>query len=150
MVTEVDELRLDGFSLLTLATFVTTWMEPEARQLISETLDKNMIDKDEYPETAAIEKSCIDMLADLWNAPGEAVGTSTIGSSEACMLGGMAMKWRWRDRQRAAGKPVDRPHIIGDPRSRLGHRPGSPSPVSTARRRGLLCGNRSRRRLRGR
>jgi glutamate decarboxylase len=107
-----DELRLDGFSLLNLATFVTTWMEPEAKQLIAETLDKNMIDKDEYPQTAEIEKSCVNMLADLWNAPGEAVGTSTIGSSEACMLGGMAMKWRWRDRQRAAGKPTDRPNLV--------------------------------------
>jgi glutamate decarboxylase len=109
-----DELRLDGFSLLNLATFVTTWMEPEARQLISETLDKNMIDKDEYPQTAEIEKRCVNILGNLWNAPGDGdvVGTSTIGSSEACMLGGMAMKWRWRDRQRAAGKATDRPNIV--------------------------------------
>jgi glutamate decarboxylase len=107
-----DELRLDGFSLLNLATFVTTWMEPEARELIEETLDKNMIDKDEYPQTAEIEKRCVHILADLWHAPGEAVGTSTIGSSEACMLGGMAMKWRWRDRQRAAGRPTDRPNLV--------------------------------------
>ena len=109
-----DELQLDGFSLLNLATFVTTWMEPEARQLISETLDKNMIDKDEYPQTAEIEKRCVDILANLWHAPeqGDPVGTSTIGSSEACMLGGMAMKWRWRDRQRAAGRPTDKPNIV--------------------------------------
>jgi len=109
-----DELRLDGFSLLNLATFVTTWMEPEARQLISETLDKNMIDKDEYPQTAEIEKRCVNILADLWHAPGggEGVGTSTIGSSEACMLGGMAMKWRWRDRQKKAGRPIDRPNLV--------------------------------------
>jgi len=109
-----DELQLDGFSLLNLATFVTTWMEPEARQLISETLDKNMIDKDEYPQTAEIEKRCVNILGNLWHAPGDgdAVGTSTIGSSEACMLGGMAMKWRWRDRQRAAGKDTDRPNLV--------------------------------------
>ena len=109
-----DELQLDGFSLLNLATFVTTWMEPEAKQLFSETLDKNMIDKDEYPQTAEIEKRCVNMLANLWHAPGygDAVGTSTIGSSEACMLGGMAMKWRWRDRQRAEGKPTDRPNLV--------------------------------------
>ena len=108
-----DELRLDGFSLLNLATFVTTWMEPEAKQLIGETLDKNMIDKDEYPQTAEIEKRCVNILADLWHAPGgEGVGTSTIGSSEACMLGGMAMKWRWRDRQRAAGRPTDKPNLV--------------------------------------
>jgi len=88
-----DELRLDGFSLLNLATFVTTWMEPEAKQLMAETLDKNMIDKDEYPQTAEIEKRCVNILADLWHVPGDgdAVGTSTLGSSEACMLGGMAM-----------------------------------------------------------
>ncbi len=109
-----DELRLDGFSLLNLATFVTTWMEPEAEKLISETLDKNMIDKDEYPQTAEIEKRCVNILGNLWHAPGDgdAVGTSTIGSSEACMLGGMAMKWRWRERQRAAGKPTDRPNLV--------------------------------------
>jgi len=109
-----DQLQLDGFSLLNLATFVTTWMEPEAKQLISETLDKNMIDKDEYPQTAEIEKRCVQILANLWNAnPDEKpLGTSTIGSSEACMLGGMAMKWRWRDRQRAAGKPTDRPNLV--------------------------------------
>ncbi|MDE0884955.1 MAG: glutamate decarboxylase [Myxococcota bacterium] len=109
-----DELQLDGFSLLNLATFVTTWMEPEAKQLISETLDKNMIDKDEYPQTAEIEKRCVRILSSLWHAnPDEnPVGTSTIGSSEACMLGGMAMKWNWRDRQRAAGKPTDRPNLV--------------------------------------
>ena len=108
-----DELRLDGFSLLNLATFVTTWMEPEARQLISETLDKNMIDKDEYPQTAEIEKRCVNILGELWNAPeGEVVGTSTVGSSEACMLGGMAMKWRWRDRRRAQGKSTDKPNLV--------------------------------------
>ena len=109
-----DELRLDGFSLLNLATFVTTWMEPEAKQLIGETLDKNMIDKDEYPQTAEIESRCVNILASLWHAPGaaEAVGTSTVGSSEACMLGGMAMKWRWRDRQSRAGRPTDRPNLV--------------------------------------
>ncbi len=109
-----DELRLDGFSLLNLATFVSTWMEPEARDLISETLDKNMIDRDEYPQTAELERRCVNILARLWNAPveGEAVGTSTVGSSEACMLAGMALKWRWRERQRAAGRPTDRPNLV--------------------------------------
>jgi glutamate decarboxylase len=107
-----DELRLDGFSLLNLATFVTTWMEPEARQLIAESLDKNLIDKDEYPQTAEIEQRCVRILADLWHAPSDALGTSTIGSSEACMLGGMAMKRRWQARQRAAGRPVDCPNLV--------------------------------------
>ena len=73
-------------------------------------IDKNLIDKDEYPQTAELERRCVQMLADLWNAPGSAaaVGCSAIGSSEACMLGGMAAKWRWRAKRRAAGKSIDR------------------------------------------
>jgi glutamate decarboxylase len=109
-----DELLLDGNSRLNLATFVGTWMEPDARTLISECLDKNIIDKDEYPQTAEIELRCVNILADLWNAPkaGQATGCSTTGSSEACMLGGLALKWRWRERRRAAGKPADRPNLV--------------------------------------
>lgn len=85
-----DEVMLDGNSRLNLATFVGTWMEREASQLYAEAFDKNMIDKDEYPQTALIETRCWRMLADLWNAPdpAAAIGTSTIGSSEACMLAG--------------------------------------------------------------
>ncbi|WP_220019736.1 glutamate decarboxylase [Mycobacterium tuberculosis] len=100
-----DELMLDGSSRLNLATFVTTWMDPEAGKLMAETFDKNMIDKDEYPATAAIEQRCVCMVADLFHAEGlrdhdptSACGVSTIGSSEAVMLGGLAMKWRWRQR----------------------------------------------------
>ncbi|MGV0808153.1 glutamate decarboxylase [Mycolicibacterium setense] len=100
-----DELMLDGSSRLNLATFVTTWMDPEAEKLMAETFDKNMIDKDEYPATAAIEARCVSMVADLFHAedlrdddPSSAVGVSTIGSSEAVMLGGLALKWRWRER----------------------------------------------------
>lgn len=109
-----DELMLDGNSRLNLATFVTTWMEPEARQLMAETFDKNMIDKDEYPQTAEIELRCVNMLARLWNSPaGEsATGCSTIGSSEAAMLGGMALKWNWRARMAAAGKTPGKPNLI--------------------------------------
>ncbi len=109
-----DELMLDGYSLLNLATFVTTWMDDQSRKLMSETLDKNMVDKDEYPQTAEIEQRCIRMIGELWNAPDHetAIGTSTIGSSEACMLGGMAMKWRWRARQEAAGKPTSKPNLV--------------------------------------
>lgn len=109
-----DELMLDGNSRLNLATFVTTWMEDEARQLMSETFDKNMIDKDEYPQTAEIELRCTNMLAKLWNAPQdeEAVGCSTIGSSEASMLGGMALKWNWRKRREAQGKSADKPNMV--------------------------------------
>jgi glutamate decarboxylase len=109
-----DELMLDGNSRLNLATFVTTWMEPEARLLMAETFDKNMIDKDEYPQTAEIERRCVNILARLWNAPGtkETIGTSTLGSSEAALLCGMALKWRWRERQRAQGKPTDKPNLV--------------------------------------
>ena len=109
-----EELMLDGNSRLNLATFVTTWMEPEAERLMAETFDKNMIDKDEYPQTAEIERRCINMVANLFHAPTDqdTVGVSTIGSSEAVMLAGMAMKWKWRDRQSAAGKPTDRPNFV--------------------------------------
>jgi glutamate decarboxylase len=109
-----DELMLDGNARLNLATFVTTWMEPEAEKLMAETFDKNMIDKDEYPQTAAIEERCINMVARLFNSPEheQAVGASAIGSSEAVMLAGMAMKWRWRARRRTAGKPTDKPNLI--------------------------------------
>ncbi|MGA5374163.1 glutamate decarboxylase [Streptomyces griseoincarnatus] len=92
-----DELMLDGNARLNLATFVTTWMEPEAGLLMAECRDKNMIDKDEYPRTAELERRCVAMLADLWHAPdpSKAVGCSTTGSSEACMLAGLALKRRW-------------------------------------------------------
>ena len=106
-----DELLLDGSSRLNLATFVTTWMEPEADRLMAEAFDKNMIDKDEYPQTAEIERRCVNMVAHLFHAPddADAVGASTIGSSEAVMLGGLAMKWTWRARRAAAGKaPIGR------------------------------------------
>lgn len=100
-----DELMLDGSSRLNLATFVTTWMDPEAEKLMAETFDKNMIDKDEYPATAAIEQRCVCMVADLFHAedlrdddPASAIGTSTVGSSEAVMLAGLAMSWRWRQK----------------------------------------------------
>ncbi|HET8877814.1 MAG TPA: pyridoxal-dependent decarboxylase, partial [Arthrobacter sp.] len=109
-----DEAMLDGNARLNLATFVGTWMEPEAAKLYAETFDKNMIDKDEYPQTALIETRCWRMLADLWNAPDPAgaVGTSTIGSSEACMLGGLALKRRWQNARKAAGKPTDKPNLV--------------------------------------
>ncbi|MDA8058580.1 MAG: glutamate decarboxylase [Actinomycetota bacterium] len=109
-----DELMLDGNARLNLATFVTTWMEPQARALIDECSDKNMVDKDEYPQTAELEQRCVAMLADLWHATDaeEATGTSTTGSSEACMLGGLALLHRWRSRRTAAGQPTDRPNLV--------------------------------------
>jgi glutamate decarboxylase len=95
-----DELMLDGNARLNLATFVTTWMEPHAAALMAECADKNMIDKDEYPRTAELERRCSRMLADLWHAPdpSTAPGCSTAGSSEACMLAGLALKRRWTAR----------------------------------------------------
>ncbi|GAB3152296.1 glutamate decarboxylase [Microbacterium neimengense] len=109
-----DEAILDGNSRLNLATFVTTWMDDHGQRLYREAFDKNMIDKDEYPATAEIEERCWRMLADLWNAPdaAETIGTSTIGSSEACMLGGLALKRLWQERRRADGKPTDRPNLV--------------------------------------
>src|SRR2546423_179139 len=100
-----DELLLDGNARTNLATFVTTWMEPQGRRLMAECAEKNMIDKDEYPQTAELERRCVQMLGTLWNAPGEPVGCSTTGSSEACMLGGLALKRRWQTRTSSAEKP---------------------------------------------
>ena len=113
-----DELILDGNSRQNLATFCTTWMEPEVRQLMADSIDKNMIDKDEYPQTAEIESRCVHILADLWHSPdaGTAIGCSTTGSSEAAMLGGLALKWQWRKR-RIAGRQAGRP---AEPRVRPG------------------------------
>ncbi|GAA2261726.1 glutamate decarboxylase [Streptomyces amakusaensis] len=109
-----DELMLDGNSRLNLATFVTTWMEPQAGVLMSECRDKNMIDKDEYPRTAELERRCVAMLADLWNAPdpSAAVGCSTTGSSEACMLAGMALKRRWAARNAGRYPATARPNLV--------------------------------------
>ncbi|MFJ6793344.1 glutamate decarboxylase [Streptomyces sp. NPDC091268] len=113
-----NELLLDGNAAQNLATFCTTWSDDGVRRLMAECLDKNMIDKDEYPQTAEIEARCVNILADLWNAPTSttaATGCSTTGSSEAAMLGGLALKWRWRERRRAAGLPADRPNLVCGP-----------------------------------
>ncbi|MBE3034730.1 MAG: glutamate decarboxylase, partial [Actinobacteria bacterium] len=109
-----DELMLDGNARLNLATFVTTYMDPHADKLMAETFDKNMIDKDEYPQTAAMEMRCVNMLSRLWHAPDphNAVGCSTTGSSEAAMLGGLALKRRWQKRRKAEGKPYDKPNLV--------------------------------------
>ncbi|MEU9701116.1 glutamate decarboxylase [Streptomyces sp. NPDC047981] len=109
-----DELMLDGNSRLNLATFVTTWMEPQAGVLMAECRDKNMIDKDEYPRTAELERRCVAMLAQLWNAPDPAatVGCSTTGSSEACMLAGMALKRRWAKRNADRYPGSARPNLV--------------------------------------
>jgi glutamate decarboxylase len=109
-----SELLLDGQARLNLATFVTTYMPSIAAKLMAETADKNMIDKDEYPQTAEIEARCVSIISEMWNSPDheQATGCSTTGSSEAAMLGGLALKWRWRERMQKAGKPTDRPNLV--------------------------------------
>ncbi|MCW2944675.1 MAG: glutamate decarboxylase [Actinoallomurus sp.] len=109
-----DELMLDGNPRLNLATFVTTWMEPEAQALMGDTADKNLVDRDEYPATAELEQRCVAMLSHLWNAPrpDAPVGCSTIGSSEACMLAGMALKRRWMHRNADRYPAGARPNLV--------------------------------------
>ena len=107
-----EELVLDGIPMRNLATFVTTWMEPEAQRVIAENLHRNFIDHAEYPQTAEIEQRCIRMLADLFHAPGETTGARTQGSSEAIMLGALSLKWKWRQRREAAGKDTTRPNLV--------------------------------------
>lgn len=109
-----DELNLDGNPALNLASFVTPWMEPQAEKLATETLGKNMIDQDEYPQTEAIHERVVTMIGRLFHAPHDAtpVGTATIGSSEAIMLAMLAHRQSWRDRRAAAGLPSDRPNLV--------------------------------------
>jgi glutamate decarboxylase len=107
-----EEMVLDGIPERNLATFVTTWMEPEAEEVIADSLDRNFIDHAEYPRTAEIEQRCIRMLANLFNAPGETTGARTQGSSEAIMLGALSLKWKWRQRREAAGKDATRPNLV--------------------------------------
>jgi glutamate decarboxylase len=112
-----DELVLDGNARQNLATFCSTYLDAEIHQLMDISIDKNMIDKDEYPATAEVEKRCVHILADLWNSPEAAstIGCSTTGSSEAAMLGGLALKWKWREHRKAAGKSIDKPNIVTGP-----------------------------------
>lgn len=109
-----NELMLDGNASQNLATFVQTWEEDEVHRLMDECIVKNMIDKSEYPQTAAMEERCVHMLANLWNSPeaNNTLGTSTTGSSEAAMLGGLALLRNWRNKRKAEGKPYDKPNMI--------------------------------------
>jgi len=112
-----DELLLDGNSRQNVATFCQTWVEPEVHKLMDECIDKNMIDKDEYPQMAELESRCVHMIADLWHSPDAAntIGCSTTGSSEAAMLGGLALKAKWRKKRQQAGKPATRPNLVCGP-----------------------------------
>ncbi|MCJ1301680.1 hypothetical protein MMC08_004481 [Hypocenomyce scalaris] len=111
-----DELSLDGNPMLNLASFVTTYMEEEVEKLMAEALPKNFIDYEEYPQTAEIQNRCVSMIARMFNAPTtsdeNAMGTSTVGSSEAIMLGTLAMKKRWQNKRKAEGKDFSKPNIV--------------------------------------
>jgi glutamate decarboxylase len=112
-----DELLLDGNARQNLATFCQTWLEPEVHKLLDECISKNIIDKDEYPQTAEIENRCVSMIADLWHSPDktQSIGCSTTGSSEAAMLGGMAMERRWRKKRLAVGLSIEKPNLVCGP-----------------------------------
>ena len=107
-----EDLTMEGDPQRNLATFVTTWMEPEAQRIIAENLHRNFIDHAEYPISAEIEQRCVRMLADLFNAPGETTGCRTQGSSEAIMLGALSLKWKWKERREAENGSVDRPNLV--------------------------------------
>ena len=107
-----EDLNLEGDPQRNLATFVTTWMEPEAQRIIAENLHRNFIDHAEYPISAEIEQRCVHMLADLFNAPGETTGCRTQGSSEAIMLGALSLKWKWKERREAENASTDRPNLV--------------------------------------
>ncbi|KAF9050759.1 glutamate decarboxylase [Hymenopellis radicata] len=106
-----DELALDGAPVLNLASFVNTWMPPQADKLMAENQNKNLIDADEYPATQLLHTRCVSILADMWHAPSakQAIGTATTGSSEAIQLGGLAMKRIWQEKRKAAGKSIHEP-----------------------------------------
>src|SRR3954449_11444058 len=106
------DLAMEGDPQRNLATFVTTWMEPEAQRLIAENLHRNFIDHAEYPISAEIEQRCVRMLADLFHAPGETTGCRTQGSSEAIILGALSLKWKWKERRQAANLSTDRPNLV--------------------------------------
>ncbi|KAJ4288525.1 hypothetical protein N0V90_011762 [Kalmusia sp. IMI 367209] len=111
-----DDLTLDGTPTLNLASFVTTYMEDEAEKLMVDAFSKNFIDYEEYPVSADIQNRCVSMIARLFNVPSNddanAMGTSTIGSSEGIMLAVLAMKKYWSNKRKAEGKPFDKPNII--------------------------------------
>lgn len=116
----LDELNLNSNPALNTASFVTTWMEPEADELLLKTSNINFIDFHEYPTSMVIHQRVVNIMADILHAPrgnhgGEAapaVGTATVGSSEAIMLGLLAHKWTWKKRRAAAGQDTTRPNVI--------------------------------------
>ncbi|MHC5224982.1 glutamate decarboxylase [Ignatzschineria sp. LJL83] len=119
-----DVLILDGNASQNLSTFCQTWSDPYVHDLMDQCIGINIMDKDEYPASAEIESRCVHMIADLWNSPDakNTAGTSTTGSSEAAMLGGLGLKFRWRDKRKAEGKPYDKPNIVTGPVQVCWHR----------------------------
>ena len=110
-----DETYAQTQPRLNLATFVTTYMDEYATRLMNEAISMNYIDQTEYPRVAVMASRCINILANLWNTPEQGdskCGALGIGSSEACMLGGVAAWLRWRKRRMAEGKPVDKPNLV--------------------------------------
>ena len=100
---------------LNLATFVTTYMDDYGTKLMNEAVGINYIDETEYPRVAVMCGRCINMVANMWNTPEKGdwkTGAVGIGSSEACMLGGVAAWLRWRERRKAEGKPYDKPNLV--------------------------------------
>jgi glutamate decarboxylase len=111
----LDERLLDSRPHLNLASFVTTWMEPEVIEIMKEALDVNYVDMMQYPSCTEIQNRCVSMLADLFHAEDredKAVGTATIGSSEAIMLAGLALKFKWKKRMKKMGKSTEKPNLI--------------------------------------
>ncbi|MEG0252585.1 MAG: glutamate decarboxylase [Muribaculaceae bacterium] len=110
-----DETFAQTQPRLNLATFVTTYMDSYATKLMNEAININYIDETEYPRIAVMNAKCINMVANLWNSPEKAqwkTGALAIGSSEACMLGGIAAWLRWRNRRKVAGKTFDKPNFV--------------------------------------
>lgn len=110
-----DETFAQTQPRLNLATFVTTYMDKYATRLMNEAININYIDETEYPRIARMSAKCINIMANLWNTPEEGkwkTGALAIGSSEACMLGGIAAWLRWKERRRAQGKPTDKPNFV--------------------------------------
>jgi glutamate decarboxylase len=109
-----SEAWTDANPMLNLSSFVTTFVEPECLQLMAQNYTKNYIDHDMYPQLFAMEHRIVRWLHDLWNGPKdkEPYGTATVGSSEACMLAGLAHKWNWRQAREKAGKDASRPNMV--------------------------------------
>ncbi len=110
-----DETSPQTQPKLNLATFVTTYMDEHATRLMNEAIDVNYIDETEYPRVALMSARCINIIANMWNSPEKddsKCGALGIGSSEACMLGGVAAWLRWRERRQSEGKACDKPNLV--------------------------------------